>query len=71
MLEFDDDEVDVRAVQPYQATKTYTCPDCNRAIAPGTGHIVVVPNAAPDLRRHWHRACWDQRRRPRPGRANR
>ena len=27
-------------------------------IAPGTGHWVVVPKEAPDLRRHWHRGCW-------------
>jgi hypothetical protein len=22
---------------------------------------VVVPTDAPDLRRHWHRGCWDNR----------
>ena len=54
-------EVEVRFMQPYQATKTYLCPNCNRDIAPGTGHWVVVPVDAPDLRRHWHRGCWDGR----------
>lgn len=61
-------EVEVRPVQPYQATKPYTCPGCNQAIPVGAGHLVVVPLEAPDLRRHWHRPCWDQRARRRPGR---
>ena len=51
-----------RFVQPYQATKTYTCPGCNSDIPPGLGHIVIVPVDAPDLRRHWHRGCWTRRR---------
>jgi hypothetical protein len=55
-------EVDVRFLQPYQATKTYLCPNCNRDISPGTGHYAIVPVDAPDLRRHWHRGCWDGRR---------
>lgn len=54
-------EIEVRFMQPYQATKSYLCPNCNRDIAPGTGHWVVVPLEAPDLRRHWHRGCWDGR----------
>jgi hypothetical protein len=58
-------EVEVRAIQPYQAAKVYRCPGCGRDIPVGTGHLVVVPVEAPDLRRHWHRACWTQRsRRP-------
>ena len=57
------DDVEVRSVQPYQATKTYLCPHCNRDIVPGLGHVVVVPRTAPDLRRHWHRGCWERRRR--------
>jgi len=64
---FDDDEtVDVRFVQPYEATKAYVCPGCNRDIPPGTFHVVAVPRDAPDLRRHWHRGCWDARHRRRP-----
>jgi hypothetical protein len=63
------DEVEVRRVQPYEATKTYLCPGCNQDIRPGTGHLAVVPRSSPDLRRHWHRACWDQRDRRRPGRS--
>ena len=55
-------EVEVRFLQPYQATKTYLCPNCNRDIPPGTGHYAVVPVDAPDLRRHWHRGCWDGRK---------
>lgn len=52
------DPVEVRHVQPYQAIKAYRCPGCDHEISPGTGHEVVVPLDAPDLRRHWHTPCW-------------
>ena len=55
-------EVDIKFLQPYQARKSYVCPNCNRDIPPGTSHYVIVPVHAPDLRRHWHRGCWDGRR---------
>ncbi len=55
----------VRPIQPYQASKTYRCPGCESTIPPGTGHVVVVPEDAPDLRRHWHRGCWYKERRRR------
>lgn len=55
-------------MQPYEARKTYRCPGCNHDIGPGVGHVVVVPVAAPDLRRHWHHPCWVNRGRRRPGR---
>lgn len=54
-------EVEVRRVQPYEATKAYLCPGCNRDIPRGTGHVVAVPYDAPDLRRHWHHGCWARR----------
>lgn len=57
----DTPDSEVRFIQPFQATKTYLCPGCNRDITPGTGHMVVVPPDAPDLRRHWHRGCWNNR----------
>jgi hypothetical protein len=57
-----DDEV-VHPIQPYQARKSYICPGCESIIDPGVGHIVVVPQEAPDLRRHWHRGCWFKERR--------
>jgi len=56
-------------VQPYEARRRYVCPGCNQAIEPGTGHTVVVPKREPDLRRHWHHACWEHRDRRRPGRG--
>lgn len=68
MQPFDDDELDVRRVQPYEARKTYLCPGCNRDIPVGTGHVVVVPRPAPDLRRHWHHGCWQGRHRRPTGR---
>jgi hypothetical protein len=55
--------VEVRRVQPHQAVKDYVCPHCSQDITAGTGHVVVVPVLAPDLRRHWHHACWERRRR--------
>lgn len=59
----------VTLVQPYHARKRYVCPGCHGAIEKGEGHLVVVPDRAPDLRRHWHRACWDREQRRRHGRA--
>jgi hypothetical protein len=54
----------VTSVQPYQARKRYVCPGCSTWIEPGVGHVVVVPERAADLRRHWHHGCWwkEQRR---------
>jgi hypothetical protein len=59
---------EVRLIHPFQARKTYRCPGCQQEIPPGLGHLVVVPRQAPERRRHWHRACWEQRSRRRPGR---
>jgi hypothetical protein len=65
----DHDALEIRLIQPYQARKGYVCPGCNQDIAVGLGHLVVVPRDAPDLRRHWHGACWEHRKTRRPGRA--
>ena len=65
----DGPDVEVARVQPYQARKTYVCPGCNQDVGIGIGHLVVVPLADPALRRHWHHACWANRRRRRPGRG--
>lgn len=54
-------DYEVRFLQPYQANKRYICPACNRDIPERTAHYVVVPTEAADLRRHWHRGCWDHR----------
>lgn len=56
----DPDTVEVRHVQPYEAIKRYRCPGCDHEIPLGTGHKVVVPMDAPDLRRHWHTGCWNR-----------
>ena len=53
----DRDAVEVRHVQPYQATKTYRCPGCDHDIRPGEGHKVVVPRDG-SAHRHWHTGCW-------------
>jgi hypothetical protein len=46
---------DVRRVS---GDKEYRCPGCDHAIRPGLWHLVVIPEAAPDERRHWHERCW-------------
>ncbi len=55
------EDAEARFIQPYQATKPYRCPACNQAIAVGVGHMVSVPPEDPELRRHWHRGCWNNR----------
>lgn len=52
---------EVRRIQPYQARKAYVCGGCNNTIPAAVGHVVVVPDEAPDLRRHWHHSCWQRR----------
>ena len=63
----------VNPIQPYQARKEYICPGCDGIIEVGVGHVVVIPEHAADLRRHWHHGCWFKERRRRgpitPGRA--
>ncbi len=53
--------VTVSRVHPFQAVKEYLCPSCSHEIAPGVGHVVVIPIEAVDLRRHWHSGCWEKR----------
>jgi hypothetical protein len=55
----------VQPVSAAQALKSYLCPGCGRAVAPGTAHLVVwradgVLGDQADLsgRRHWHTHCW-------------
>jgi len=67
MWPYADDEVEVRRIQPYQASKPYICPGCQQDIPKGMGHVVTVPTSAPDDRRHWHHGCWEHRHRRRPG----
>jgi hypothetical protein len=59
---------DVRRVS---SDKSYRCPGCDLEVRPGSWHFVVVPQDAPDERRHWHERCWKielNRTRGRPGR---
>ncbi|MCU1344754.1 MAG: uncharacterized protein JWL70_1020 [Acidimicrobiia bacterium] len=67
MTTWNDEVVDVRRIQPYQAVKTYLCPGCLQDINAGLGHMVVIPVNTPEDRRHWHHACWGNRDRRRPG----
>jgi hypothetical protein len=65
---FGTDDVEVTVVHPFQSRKVYICPGCQQEIPVGTGHLVVVPVREADLRRHWHRPCWENRKKRRPGR---
>ncbi|NUU21167.1 MAG: hypothetical protein HOV68_06575 [Streptomycetaceae bacterium] len=54
----------VRPVTGAAAAKVYRCPGCDHEIAVGVPHIVAW--RADDVgavadRRHWHRACWNNR----------
>ncbi len=58
----------VQAMPADAATKSYTCPGCQRPVGPGTAHLVAWPRqasigsaAAVDERRHWHNHCWQRR----------
>ena len=53
----------VRPVQPSAALKPYECGGCGQQIPTGRYHVVGVPDETPDLRRHWHRGCWNKERR--------
>ncbi len=66
---YSDSELSVRKVIGSQATKRYDCPLCNQAIEIGVPHTVVVPEVAPDHRRHFHTPCWTKRAQRRPGRS--
>ncbi|OMQ14279.1 hypothetical protein A7K94_0217750 [Modestobacter sp. VKM Ac-2676] len=68
----------VRPLTGAAGGKSYRCPGCDQEIRPGTPHVVTWPayvrdsdlepwdtESAADLRRHWHRICWDSRRRRR------
>ncbi|SDH17486.1 hypothetical protein [Microbacterium pygmaeum] len=55
----------VQPVGVAQATKSYLCPGCGRAVEPGVAHLVAwradgVLGDHADLaaRRHWHTHCW-------------
>lgn len=60
-------QVTVTPVQPHSARKDYLCPGCDLTISAGTFHLVVVPDEASDLRRHWHHGCWHKELRRRFG----
>jgi hypothetical protein len=58
----------VRELRGTSSTKSYTCPGCFTDIPQGTPHLVVWPARGTfspvdgaSERRHWHRACFQQR----------
>ena len=42
-------ELEERFIQPYQATKTYLCPGCNREIPPGLGPVSYTHLTLPTI----------------------
>jgi len=50
------------------SAKTYRCPGCDQLIAVGVAHMVAWEHFGGSLdegvetRRHWHKACWANRR---------
>jgi hypothetical protein len=67
--EWADGEWVIRLVSGAAATKAYRCPGCDQEILAGTPHLVAWPALTPglEMRRHWHRACWQRRLTRRPG----
>lgn len=65
------DEWIVKQVTGSAASRSYRCPGCDHEIRPATPHVVAWPTstawtgsndeAALELRRHWHTACWRSR----------
>lgn len=56
----------VRPVTGAAALKAYRCPGCDHEIPPGQPHVVTWDaDGRVEDRRHWHRACWDNRGRRR------
>ncbi len=51
------DGYSVRAVSG-QKDKRYVCPGCQQIVRPGMPHLVVIPEADLQGRRHWHTECW-------------
>lgn len=49
---------EVHLVPGHRAVKTYRCPECERDVPVGQGHVVAWPEGRAEERRHWHRACW-------------
>lgn len=59
----------VRQIPAWRAVKDYTCPGCVGVIPQGQAHVVawrsdwiMGDEDAGSLRRHWHSACWRNRR---------
>jgi hypothetical protein len=62
----EDTEWVMRRVRGENATKVYRCPGCDHEIPMGQAHVVAWRAdtlAGPELRRHWHSACWQGRHR--------
>jgi hypothetical protein len=53
------------SIRQVRGEKAYRCPGCQGVIRPDEPHLVVVPEADPESRRHWHMPCWRQERRRR------
>ncbi len=49
-------------VRQASGPKTYRCPGCDQEVRAGVLHLVVVPHADADERRHWHTGCWRSER---------
>ena len=60
-MDWSEDSIETRFIQPYEAVKIYVCRVVAEILEEGVGHIVAVPRLAPDLRRHWHKGCWNNR----------
>ncbi len=58
----------IRHITSQKAEKLYRCPGCDHLIQVGHAHIVAWDDDGDgDDRRHWHKGCWNARKRRSPG----
>jgi hypothetical protein len=56
----------VRQLTGSSSNKPYRCPGCDQMIPMATPHIVAWIEGDEDSRRHWHKACWNNRANRKP-----
>ncbi len=56
----------VRQLTGSSSNKPYRCPGCDQVIPMATPHMVAWREDEEDNRRHWHKACWNNRKNRKP-----
>lgn len=64
--EDDDGTYRVRRITGSGSTKPFRCPGCDQVIPMATPHTVAWLEHDVESRRHWHTACWNNRKKRKP-----